>query len=203
MKSKFLITFGLVIFLYACDDKPNNAIIADRSEYPPLSDNSVQTPYTDNSGLIKVTAKNSEGLTEEGDYLNGLRNGNWTVYFANNYPKSITGYVEGKKQGLWISLDNRGQLQERAYYHNDKLHGEYVKYNRSRIKEEYFYENGFLEGPLKKYYPNGNIMEESNYKNGKLDGIAKWYDQEGNVTIEYEYKDGEWLNKEEEEEEEE
>ncbi len=195
MKLKYLITIGLVLVLFACEDKSNNVIIADGREYPPLAADAVQTPYTDNPDLTKVTLTNSEGLPEEGDYLNGLRNGIWTEYHANNYPKSITGYVEGQRQGLWISLDNRGQLQERAYYHNDKLYGAYVKYNRSRIKEEYFYVNGLLEGPVKKYYANGNILEESNYKNGKLDGIAKWYDQEGNVTIEYEYKDGEWLNK--------
>ena len=197
MKSRYLITFGLVMFLYAWDDKKNNAILVDGSEYPPLTVSAVKTPYADNPDLIKVSATNTEGLTEEGDYLYGLRNGIWTEYHANNYPKLVTGYVEGKKQGLWISLDNRGQLLERAYYHNDQLHGAYIIYNRSRIKEEYFYADGLLEGPVKKYYPNGNILEESNYKNGNLDGIAKWYDQEGNVTIEYEYKDGEWLNKEE------
>ena len=99
MKSKYLITFGLVMFLYACDDKKNNAILVDESEYPPLTVSAVKTPYADNPDLIKVSATNTEGLTEEGDYLYGLRNGIWTEYHANNYPKLVTGYVEGKKQG--------------------------------------------------------------------------------------------------------
>ena len=189
---------GIFIIVVSCSSpKYDDDILVDGSEIPPLSAAAVKNPYPDNPEIVQVSVNNNQGLAEQGDYKNGLRNGVWTEYHANNYPKTITGYVSGKKQGLWLSLDNRGQLLEKAYYHNDKLHGSFIKYNRSRIKEERNYGNNQLEGALKKYYDNGNLMEESNYKNGKLDGTAKWYDQEGNVTIEYEYKDGEWLNPEE------
>ena len=78
-------------------------------------------------------------------------------------PKEIASFVGGQKHGSWVSLDNRGQLSERAYYAMDKKNGLYIKYNRTRIKEERYYLHDLLHGTVKKYYDNGSIMEESNY----------------------------------------
>jgi len=196
-KMRALITISLLSILSACGGKEDRSILVDGSEFPPIPASAIKEPYPDNPELIKVTINNSQGnIVSQGDYNRGFREGTWTEFHPNGFPMAMTSYVNGSKQGLWMTLDNRGQLLERAYYHEDQLHGSYIMYNRTRIKEERFYKNGALEGQLKKYYDNGNIMEESTYSEGKLNGIARWYDQEGNVTIEYEYKNGEWINPE-------
>ena len=193
---KAILGIGLISILFACDGK-DTSILVDGSEDPPLPASAIKEPYVGKEDMVKVTINNSQGnIVSQGDYNFGFREGTWTEFHPNGFPMAITSYVGGLKQGVWISLDNRGQLLEKAYYHADQLHGNYIKYNRTRIKEESFYQNGLLEGALKKYYDNGNIMEESTFDNGKMDGIARWYDQEGNVTIEYEYVDGEWINPE-------
>ena len=194
---KIILIVSIMSSLVACDSGRNENILVDGSEFPPIPASAIKEPYTEDGGMIKVTINNSQGnITSQGDYNNNLREGSWTEFHPNGFPSVITSYVDGMKQGLWMSLDNRGQLLERAYYYNDQLHGNYIKYNRTRVKEERYYLNGQLEGPLKKYYDNGNLMEESVYRGGKLNGMARWYDQEGNVTIEYEYVDGEWVNPE-------
>jgi len=188
--------FWIFLFLNACDQSPDS-IEVDGNGYPPLPVYSIKEPYPDDPLRIKVTVYDDQkNVLEQGEYYNSLREGAWTIFHPNGFPKEVVGYVHGQKHGFRISLDNRGQLLERSYYMNDKKNGLLVRYNRSRVKEEYTYSEDVLDGSVKKYYNTGNIMEESNYLNGKLEGIARWYDQEGNVAIEYQYKDGVWLNPE-------
>ena len=157
-----------------------------------LPANAEKTPYPGNSELVKVTVRFPDGkLQNQGDFLNGKKDGTWTEYHSNGLIKSMTSYVQGKKQGNYIEIDERGELQLRAYYHNDLKDGDYVVYNQQRIKEQRSYNQGQLQGVVKIYYDNGSIMEESPYTNGKRDGLSKWYDQQGNITIEYEYDQGE------------
>jgi len=198
MKNNTLILIlGIITYFASCSDSGKEAILVDGNEFPPLTASAIKEPYPDNPDKFKVTIKDNQGnVLEEGEYNSNLREGAWTIYHTNGYPKEILSYVAGQKHGIWLTLDNRGQLLERAYFYNDSRNGPYIKYNRSRIKEEHTYRDGVLSGSFKKFYDNGKIMEESNYVDGKLDGLARWYDQEGNVTIEYEYKNGEWINPE-------
>ena len=186
---KVIIVLVLGVFI-ACDKQQ---IISNDGEMMPLIPAAAQLePYEDGSGLVRVTTYATEGnVLEQGDYMNNLREGIYTEFHPNGYIKSTVGYVHGKKQGQLITMDNRGQLLVRSTYHNDILHGSYVKYNRSRIKETKEYVNGTVSGQVEKFYANGKVMERSNYTDGMLNGVAKWYDQQGNLSIEYTYNMGE------------
>lgn len=191
---KILVIIALATFL-SCS---TNTSPADGEMFPVLTANMTIEPYNDGSGLVRVTGYASDGtVLEQGDYLNGYREGVYTEFHANGFIKSTVGYVQGKKQGQYVLIDDRGQVQERSTYHNDILNGPHIKYNRIRLKESSQYSNGQLQGLLEKYYPNGKIMERSNYNSGQYDGIARWYDQNGINTIAYKYKMGELLGDEE------
>lgn len=192
MKNLFFLL--ILIGIFSCN-KPVEISEATVSGLADLPETAIKEPFSDNPDLVRVSFTNSEGQTETGDYLFGKRNGSWTVLDPNGLVRSITGYIDGQRQGTFIEIDDRGQLQTYGYYHNDKLHGEWVTYNRSRVKEERHYVDGVLEGLVSIYYDKGTIMEEGNYKNGVRHGVNKWYDQEGNVTIEYEYDNGELIKK--------
>ena len=167
---------------------------ADGEMVPVLAANMKMEPYDDGSGLVRVTGYATDGtILKQGDYLNGYREGVYTEFHANEFIKSTVGYVHGKKQGQYVLIDDKGQVQERSTYHRDQLNGVQIKYNRSRIKEKSQYSNGQVQGLLEKYYPNGKIMERSNYNAGQYDGIARWYDQNGINTIAYNYKMGELI----------
>ncbi len=162
-------------------------------EYVDLPGSAVKEPYDDGSGIVKVAVYDAnDAVLEQGNYHQGLRQGAYVVYHPNGFIESVTSYVNGKKEGLYMLLDNRGQLLEEGYYHNDLLEGKYTVYNRTRIKETRHYRQGQLNGPREKFYANGTtVMERTNYVDGTLDGVARWYDQQGNLTIEYVYKNGE------------
>ena len=155
------------------------------------------TPYKNVNNAFHVTKKNDkEVLVEEGDTKGKAKEGPWITYHKSNrskhIPETITTYKNDKKNGLFLRIDDKNNLKERAYYVDGILEGERMLYNRSRIKEIAFYKNGKLEGERKMYYENGNdkLQEESFFKNGERHGTSKWYDQDGNVTIEYEYENG-------------
>jgi len=175
--------------LISCDQTTS------KSEEKPLAEGIPEgaetEAYPGNPDLLKVTLRNGENISEQGDYWKGVKHGAWTTYHPNGLVKTVTSYVNGKKQGIHLEIDNRGDLTQKLNYFNDQLHGEFVRYEYSKVKEERFYLNNLLEGTLKKYYSNGKVQEESNFENGKREGVSRWYDQEGNLTIEYEYRDNE------------
>jgi antitoxin component YwqK of YwqJK toxin-antitoxin module len=176
--------------VFSCNSSTSTT--ADGELIPFLPPAAVMEPYNDGSGLEKATLYGANAtVLEQGDYLNGLREGVYTVFFPNGYINSTTGYVQGKKQGQSILMDDKGQLLEASTYHQDVLNGPYVKYNRSRIKETRNYVDGQLDGQIVKFYGKGTIMERSTYSGGQLHGVSRWYDQQGNNTIAYEYNKGE------------
>ncbi|NJN41431.1 MAG: toxin-antitoxin system YwqK family antitoxin [Flammeovirgaceae bacterium] len=155
-------------------------------------------PYTfdDTPDLERLTYLNLSGiLTTTGYSKDGRRAGSWVDYYVNGLPKSVTTYMEGKKEGLHLELDDYGKIVKMMNYHQDLRDGDYKEFENSIVKEERFYKNDKLEGRVRIFYPDGKIMEEGSYKNGTRHGISKWYDQAGFVTIEYEYKNGELIKK--------
>lgn len=152
----------------------------------------IQERFEDTPSLSGVRLNDGAGnLSQSGLIENGKRVGNWVDYHPNGIVKSVTSYVDGKKEGMALEISNSGQLEKRMQYHNDQLHGDYREFRYTTMKEQRNYRNGKLEGTVKIYYDDGKIMEEGAYQNGTRHGVSKWYDQDGNVTIEYEYESGE------------
>jgi len=165
----------------------------DTTELIPAGAN--QETFEDKPGLVRVTVNQGLTISQQGNYLNGKREGIWSEFHPNGLLKTATSYVNGTKEGLFIELNQSGQLTKRYFYHNNIRHGEYREFIYSTLKEERTYNMGKLEGLVKIYYDGGKIMEEGAYVNGLRDGVSKWYDQNGNVTITYEYKNGELVKK--------
>lgn len=189
-----LFLFGLAM-LVSCSES-DSGTSSSPATAAGLPAGAIEEPFSDTPGLSRITLKDGSGnLAQSGITEDGDLEGNWVEYHPNGLVKSITSYVDGKKEGLMIELNNSGQLEKKMTYHNDMLHGEYKEFKYTVVKEERNYQNGKLEGLTKVYYDNGKIMEEGAYKNGTRDGVSKWYDQEGNVTIEYEYKNGQLVKK--------
>lgn len=156
----------------------------------------IQEQFEDIPSLTAIKLTDGAGnLSQSGLVKDGKRAGNWVEYHPGGMVKSVVSYVDGKKEGAAIELNNSGQLEKRMQYHNDQLHGDYREFRYNTVKEERTYRKGKLEGTVKVFYDNGKLMEEGAYENGIRHGVSKWYDQDGNVTIEYEYKNGELMKK--------
>ncbi|MEZ4884485.1 MAG: toxin-antitoxin system YwqK family antitoxin [Chitinophagales bacterium] len=193
MKNNLIISFCLVIsLLTACGGGSNTA--APKPAAVQAGDYAL-TPYSGMAGMqkaVKVGAQ--ENIEEEGDLLNGQREGTWATYHKgvkSHLLESVTNYRNGVKHGLFLVMDDRGNITEKGFYVNGNLEGRVFVYDRGRISEETDYKNGQIDGERKRYYSNLQLQEAGTFKNGKRDGYARWYDQDGNVTIEYQYKNGE------------
>lgn len=194
MKNLRLLT--LVIVLFGCE---GNKTVEESTPagFADLPAGAIQESYPDNDHMVRATVYGTDRVVlQQGDYVDGIRQGVWTEFHPNGFVKQVVGYVNGNKQGQQLELDNRGQLLVRSTYYQGELHGDYVKYNRTRIKEKKSYDKGKQNGQNEIFYANGTVMEQSNYVDGQMDGPAKWFDQEGNVTIEYLYKNGELIKDE-------
>ena len=198
----------MVPFLGSCSpEKPNQETkdeVSIESQAQPTMDSVTTDPipvganqetFEDKPGLVRAIVNEGPTLLQQGNYLNGKREGIWSEFYPNGLLKNATSYVNGAKEGLYVELNQNGQMTKRFFNHNNMRHGEYKEFNYSSLKEERIYKMGKLEGLVKIYYDGGKIMEEGAYQNGLRDGISKWYDQNGNVTITYEYKNGELLKK--------
>jgi len=129
-------------------------------------------------------------LLFEGEYLNGLRNGEGIEYdlgkisFKGNYLNGLrNGYgteynIEGKKiyEGEYLKGLRNGKGKE--YYSNQILlfDGEYL--------------NGIKYGKVKEYYDNGNLGFEGEYFNGERNGKGKEYNEDGKIIFEGVYLNG-------------
>lgn len=132
-------------------------------------------------------------LVEQGGVLNGQADGTWTLYDAEKgFPKTISSFVEGIRQGPYIEFDTRGQWTKYAEYHMDQLHGKYVEFGTgSRPLKEMNYKNGQLHGEYRESNQRGKLIKSMYYKNGKLHGPFTYYNEAGEKTVEYRYVNGE------------
>ena len=58
----------------------------------------------------------------KGNYLDGLKNGQWTSYYPNGKIKVIQFYKKGLKEGMAFSYNKKGELIERAVFKNDSIY---------------------------------------------------------------------------------
>ena len=146
------------------------------------------------SALQKAEKKDANGVViKEGYLLNGVKTGAWITYHPDNQlPQTITNWVDGVASGLYLEMNDRGQVELRASYLNNKLDGAWGKYRFGRPTHLAEYKEGELHGVYKEFNTrDGKILKEIHYKNGKYDGPYLFYNDEGEVTVQYEYRNGE------------
>ena len=176
----------------------------------------------------------SNGFPEwEGNYVKDIQVGKWTSYYGNGVKKAEGTYDQtGNPTGVYTAFDHAGNINEQiSGYKNGKPNGIQTYYfpngkERSRIIIEedkikhvdcfnlsgeklytsdekdstliykYFhpegsiklegkYKNGLKQGVWKDYYVNGNIAEENNLKDGYLTGVQKSYYLNGKLNLIY------------------
>ena len=136
-------------------------------------------------------------LIEEGQVFKGKKTGTWVTYHADQkgFPHVIANYVDGKRSGPYMEINEFGQFRVVAHYLNDQLDGRVAKYNFTRLAEELYYKNGGLEGPYTLYFENSDVKQRTaEFKNGVEDGWVRYYNEEGKVTVEYQYRNGEKIS---------
>jgi len=184
---KKILLFCLSVFIISCGGNQSSA---------PVSADLGGFSITDFPGGKVQKAMRVDGggkILEEGEVLDGTKSGTWVTYHAEgNRVKSITNFVNGRKNGLHMEMNDRGQVELQCYYADDILDGPWTKYKfGSRPEKEVNYKKGNFDGVYKTYHSNGKLQKEINYKDGIQDGTFKQYNDKEQLVMEYEYKNGE------------
>lgn len=128
------------------------------------------------NGMHTAFDESGEYVLEEGEMLNGLREGEWMTY----YPEIGTiqqrmNYTKGKRNGAAINYFQSGGILFDGYFTNDKQDGTWFWYYESGgLETSVTYVNGKKEGeqvfnselgvPVKEeYYENGVLVDERMY----------------------------------------
>ncbi len=104
-------------------------------------------------------------MINEGDYIDGLKDGEWFLTVNDHTEKGK--YIEGERDGLWT-----------WYYDNG----------------EKSFEGAFQQGiPIEKHkywYRNGNVKSKGAYEAGELSGTWSYYAESGILELELTYEAG-------------
>lgn len=182
----------LTLFVLSCTPSGESPEIATQP-VEAFNPNSYIVTNVEGSDLQKAERKAADGsVIEEGFLKNGKKTGTWVIYHPNStVPKTVISYIDGKYNGIYLELNNRGYLELRADYENNLLDGPWAKYRFGRPTHEAVYEAGKLNGVYREYVPNtGKLQKEITYKDGVMDGPYRFYNEQGAVTLEYEYRNG-------------
>ncbi len=195
MKRAFLWLMLGVLWTTSCEQGTSEKSPAAEKPIDPNAYVLSPIPGTDAQQAIRKTV--NDVIIEKGLIKNGKKVGAWVTYHDDerHYPKSIASMVDGKYNGIYMEFNNRGYLSLKAEYTNNRLDGEWGKYQFGRPTHEATYKNGELDGIYREYHPTrGHLLKEMTYVEGVLDGPYRYYDKEGNLTMEYLYRNGEKIS---------
>lgn len=141
------------------------------------------------SGLDSFPA---DAVYEEGDLLDGVRQGVWTRFHANGTLRSEIEYASGDAFGEYRLYDERGQLYEEGRWEYGMNVGTLRRYwpNGSIQQILQFDALGVAQGEQRHFHDNGHLEMVLQLKDGQEHGDLIRLDREGHVTSRTTYRDG-------------
>jgi antitoxin component YwqK of YwqJK toxin-antitoxin module len=130
-------------------------------------------------------------IHERGEYVEGLKQSTWTEWYDHPSSTILTQgeYDAGERNGVWTYWHN----PEHASLHGDSHlnHGEVdpTKVDMPVLKVA-GYNHGAADGDWISWHASGQVADSMRYANGKLDGEVRVYDEEGNLVAVRSYERG-------------
>ena len=117
-------------------------------------------------------------------------------YPNKNIPKTQKveegNYVNGRKEGTWTKFFPDGVVQLKGTYNNNRPQGSYTRYypNGKIAEQGDFQANGY-KGLLLRYHENGQLAYRANFNNqGQESGKVSYYHPNGKLALSYTVKNG-------------
>ena len=107
----------------------------------------------------------------EYDVINGIKNGEFIIYFQNHELEIYGRMKNNKNEGKWSYFYQNGKLESEGIFKNDFPTDKWIW-----------------------YYPDGATKEEGYFINGKKEGKWILYDERGNLKATFIFRDGEIVN---------
>jgi antitoxin component YwqK of YwqJK toxin-antitoxin module len=107
-------------------------------------------------------------------------------------------YLDGKREGPWLSVYPDGSRASHVSYVNGQRHGYYVRFyatgrvdtEHSPVAEEGDYLHGKRVGVWRTFYPTGEKSEERMYVNDEAHGHSRGFHPSGSLRFEGQYGGG-------------
>jgi hypothetical protein len=80
-----------------------------------------------------VQYNSTGGLMEKGSFIEGVKNGRWTIWQENGKLLEDCQYVDGNLNGILVHYDIRGKVIKTAEYKNGELHGNLIIYQSDTV----------------------------------------------------------------------
>ena len=187
---KYLLSLLLIGLIASCQPSGPSA----SAPTTQTADGYTLTPL-EGTDLMQAVKTDAEGrVAETGYFLDNLMQGTWLYYDiqSSEFPKKIINYHRGVAQGLYLEMNQQGNVEIRAFYKNNQFDGPWGMYKFGRPVKTAFYKDGVLNGVYKEYSGlNGKIQKEVNYLDGKEHGAYRFYNDNEEITLEYIYENGE------------
>jgi antitoxin component YwqK of YwqJK toxin-antitoxin module len=133
-------------------------------------------------------------LHSKGQFVNGLKQGDWTAYFALlQKPFSITAYKDGMQHGSYTKYYQNGQTSTKATYKEDELDGAYFVFSKADstiVTYEGYYRNGSREGEFISRNTHNHITAKNYYLFDDIKGWQTYYSEAGKIVREEFIEDG-------------
>jgi antitoxin component YwqK of YwqJK toxin-antitoxin module len=168
-----------------------------------------------NHGLYTGYYQNGQKL-EEGNYVDGKKDGAWHMWYDNGQQAKVENYVDGQLDGQWTLLDKKGvkvnevsfkagkrdghwvtyaadgkRIHQEEDYHDNKLNGTTIMWSDDGKKvTEMHFTNGQADGLQQEWFPNGQLKRQAEYKNGKKNGKEIRWNDKGEKELEEDFADG-------------
>lgn len=138
-------------------------------------------------------------LKKAGIIFAGKKEGIWKTYDQVGNLISIDSFQSGLLNGKSITLYENGKLYIECNYSTDTLDGDYsMYYENGKLNFKKFYSKGKSDGSFKLWYEDGGLRQIGEYKGGMRVGIWRIYHNNGKLERIEEYnelgvEDGEWF----------
>ena len=128
--------------------------------------------------------------TIDGQYQN-VKDKLWTIRYDDGTIKAKESYSKGEKDGKWTWYRPDGNIDKEGSYKNSVQHGLWISWADSdKKKSEETFVNGVLDGEIINWYDNGNIDREGIIRGNKKEGNWTYYNGDGSVDFKFDYGTG-------------
>lgn len=133
--------------------------------------------------FVRLSRNNPwNGCIEEGNLLNGKKEGTWHVYHKGIICL-IENWKNGIKEGLQTTyLGPRSKIYNTEMYVNNIRNGECISYYCGTMISKEIFKNDVRHGSSITYHDNGHVRSIGTYNNGKRIGNWEFYDSNGCYT---------------------
>lgn len=142
-------------------------------------------------GFFKAYFEGTEYVSEEGQYKDNLKEGEWFRYFESEIKdiKESANFKNGQLDGDYYFFHSPKVLAEKGRFMNGGKIGKWWYYDSEGILDKtvlYTYN----KESIKYYYQNGTLQINEIYSNGLKDGIWTYYDKSGQLISKLNYLNG-------------